>query len=346
MSNPFTLMFGKEPALTIRRDGILNEVVTDFQSELPTSQLYILIGARGAGKSVLLSEFYRYFDQEDDWVVADVNPHRDIREDLAAAIYDHGRVKHLFLKDGFDFSFQGLSFHLEGKEPLSSISSVLERMLAYLKKRNKKVLITLDEVSSTPRMKEFAHDYQSFVRKDYPVYLLMTGLYENVMTLQNDKSLTFLYRAPRKLLKPLDHEAVSFSYQKALNLSEEEADRLASLSGGYGFGYQLLGHLYYEHPSIDEDLLEQYDYQLSVNAYDKIWSSLGEKERQILRLIRGGEQSTSALPERIGVSPKAFSVYRERLLNKGLVLDPKRGVLTMALPRFDVFMDKEGISEI
>ena len=72
--NPFTLMFGKEPYLTIPRRNIVSEVYSDFSSPCPTSQIYIFIGARGAGKTVLLIELYNAFEKE-GWIVADVNPH-------------------------------------------------------------------------------------------------------------------------------------------------------------------------------------------------------------------------------------------------------------------------------
>ena len=42
-----------------------------------------------------------------------------------------------------------------------------------------------------------------------PVFLLITGLFENINLLQNEKSLTFLYRAPKVPMDPLDKMAVS-----------------------------------------------------------------------------------------------------------------------------------------
>lgn len=59
-TNPFTLMFGKEPNLTIRRDNIYSQIITEFSNPLPSTQFYILTGARGAGKTVMLSEVYNF----------------------------------------------------------------------------------------------------------------------------------------------------------------------------------------------------------------------------------------------------------------------------------------------
>lgn len=61
-ANPFTLMFGKEPKLSIKRDDMASEIINDFTSDLPSTQLYTIIGARGSGKTVFLTEIYDYFD--------------------------------------------------------------------------------------------------------------------------------------------------------------------------------------------------------------------------------------------------------------------------------------------
>ncbi len=41
MSNPFTLTFGKEPTEYISRVAQTNEIVNDFVSENPVSQVYV-----------------------------------------------------------------------------------------------------------------------------------------------------------------------------------------------------------------------------------------------------------------------------------------------------------------
>ena len=246
------------------------------------------------------------------------------------------------MKGSLDISFHGISFNLEGKEPVSSISSVVERMLAHLKRKKKKLLITLDEVTSNEKVREFAHDFQSFARKGYPIYLVMTGLHENVMTLQNDKSLTFLYRAPKILLEPLNIPAISKSYEKNLSVSSETAKKLANLTKGYGFGYQLLGYLFYSKRKVDDDLLDEYDYQLCINAYDKIWASVSENEKEVLfALTKAEEVPVSEIMKETGFGNKPFSSYRERLLQKGVIISKRRGYLSLALPRFDVFMSAQ-----
>ena len=76
-----------------------------------------------------------------------------------------------------------------------------------------RVLIAIDEVTSTPGMREFVHSFQMFVRQDLPVFLILTGLFQNIDLLQNKKGLTFLYRAPKITLSPLSIRAISRQYQ-------------------------------------------------------------------------------------------------------------------------------------
>ena len=66
-----------------------------------------------------------------------------------------------------------------------------------IKKKRKRVLVTIDEAVCNDTMKEFVSLFQIYMRQDLPVFLLMTGLYENIYELQNEKRLTFLYRAPK-----------------------------------------------------------------------------------------------------------------------------------------------------
>lgn len=76
----------------------------------------------------------------------------------------------------------------------------------------------------------------------------MTGLYKNISALQNEKSLTFLYRAPKVHLGPLNIGTISEDYQSVLGLDDEKGLALAKLTKGYSFAFQVLGYFTWEHP--------------------------------------------------------------------------------------------------
>lgn len=68
----------------------------------------------------------------------------------------------------------------------------------------------------------------------------MTGLYENIYNLQNDKVLTFLYRAPKLILEPLNYTAIRKQYMDIFSLDIDAAGELASLTKGYPLPFRYL----------------------------------------------------------------------------------------------------------
>ena len=212
MENIFTVTFGQLPSSYINREHVSEKICNDFCLDFPLSHIYIISGVRGSGKTVLLTDVSKTIEKKKDWIVVDVNPNREILEQIASGIYENAHVKHLFLSKSFSFSFHGFGFSIEGETPVSNVKTILEKMLTVLKKHNQKVLITIDEASNNYHMRAFAHDFQSLLRDEYPVFTLMTGLYENVNSLQNNKNLAFLYRAPKIELGPLNKELIKKEY--------------------------------------------------------------------------------------------------------------------------------------
>ena len=58
------------------------------------------------------------------------------------------------------------------------------------RKVKKGCLISVDEVTNSEYIRIFASSFQIFYETTIPSFLLMTGLYENIYNLQNDKVLT------------------------------------------------------------------------------------------------------------------------------------------------------------
>lgn len=221
MSNPFSTSFGLEPLSYIKRVGEENRIVEDFCSEHPSNYAYLITGVRGSGKTVLLSSISNRLDKEDEWIVIDPGSKSNLLETIASELYENGKMKHLFAKAEFSFSFQGISLTIHRDNPVSSAFSLLKKMLDHVKKKGMRVLITIDEVDNSQDMKNFMQDYQTLIREGYPVMLLMTGFDRNISKLQDNKSLTFLYRAPKIQLGPLSIATIAARYQKYLESDQE-----------------------------------------------------------------------------------------------------------------------------
>ena len=164
MNSSFSLSFGLLPSSYINREYASRQIWDDFSLDFPLSHMYIISGVRGSGKTVLLASITNKMKEDNNWIIVDVNPNRDVLEQVAAGLYENSKVKHLFLSKSFSFSFHGFGFSIEGKEPVSNIKTIVEKMLDVIKKQNKRVLITIDEASNNNSMRSFAHDFQSFLR--------------------------------------------------------------------------------------------------------------------------------------------------------------------------------------
>ena len=339
MSNPFNITFGKLPLEIIERKNIYDEIISSFNGN-NTNPLYILVGARGSGKTVTMTSIANHFKKEKNWIIVDINPHQDILEQIATSIYNKGKLKHLFIHPEFSFSFHGVSFSIKGGELINSISMLLDLMFEYLKKKGISVLVTIDEVSNNKYMKIFTHSFQSFLRNNYNLYLLMTGLHENVSSLENEKSLTFLYRAPKIYLPPLNLRAISYSYMDLLNMDEIEAIKCAKLTMGYAFGYQLLGYLLFESnkKKLDNKILKQFDIEIYEKSYMKIYSELTKKEKEIVTLIANGINNNQDLLSKMQIKNNYLSTYKQTLYKKGIIDISERGKISFILPRFKEFV--------
>lgn len=340
-NNPFTIAFGREPISLIKREKQLEQIKSSFLNENPLTYTYIITGIRGSGKTVLLTSTCAEFKKEDDWIVIELNPDRDMLESFAAKLYENSNLKYKFLKKEFSFSFHGLTFSLSGENPVYDVENLLEKMLSILKKHNKKVLVAIDEVSNNKEVRTFIHSFQILNRGNLPIFLLMTGLYENVSRLENNKSLTFLYRAPKIDLDPLDLFQVKNSYIKELNVNDETAIKLAKLTNGYAFAYQSLGYLSFDNGGqINKDLLTKYDEYLKIFAYDKIWSELSNVDHKILMKLAEKETGdVENVYKELNMKKSTFSSYRDKLIKNGVIVSKGWGFIDFALPRFREYID-------
>lgn len=341
MNNPFTLSFGKKPLQYVSRISQMQEIVENFNNETPSNQIYMITGVRGSGKTVMMTGIASELRREESWVVVELNPTRDLLQSLAAKLYSLPEMYAHFVQTKLDFSLLGLGLSVENATPITDIENAIELMLTELRKRGKKLLITIDEVINSEYIKVFVSAFQIFLRQDYPIFLLMTGLYENIYNLQNDKALTFLYRAPKMVLEPLNYTAVRRQYMDIFKLNFETAGQMAGLTKGYPFAFQVLGYLYWENREEKtlEDILPEYDQYLEEYVYSKIWSETSPKDKEILSIMaQSGETRIKNIREISNMTSGQFSMYRERLKNKGILDTRTYGEVSFALPRFAEFI--------
>lgn len=340
MQNPFSISFGRINEKIIQRDAEIQSVFEDFDSEATRNTVYIITGPRGCGKTVTLGRVLDVYKSRDAWVVARLSQSDNMLEQMASLLYENGLAKFKFLKVEFSFSFHGLTFSVRGENLVSSIHVYLTKLLEYYKKKGIRVLIGIDDVAKNAGVADFARAYQGFLIDHYDVRLLMSGLAKNISKLQTDRSLTFLFRAPKIKLPPLSIRSVASSYQDTFGITEEESIRLAKLTKGYAMAYQVLGDILFRtgEKSATKAVLKEFDDKLSEWSYETIWSKLSNQERKILSLVAMGRSSNQSLMEELQISKGNLAVYKKKLADEGLLNVSVRGKASLALPRFDCFV--------
>lgn len=341
MQNPFTLTFGKSPLEPVERPVQTKEIIDTFTAEQINQQMFIITGVRGSGKTVMMTEISQKLRENDQWIVIELNPATDLLKGLLSKLNSNKVCAGIIKSAKIDLSFFGFGVAIEGMSPITDEETAIIAILEKMKKNGKRLLITIDEVTNNEFMQVFAGSFQIFVRQDLPVFLLATGLYENIDELQNEKNLTFLYRAPKIQLKPLNNRAIMNKYKTIFKIESEQAAKMAELTKGYPFAFQVLGYLYWEnreHMTIEE-ILPEYDQYLEEYVYSKIWSEMSELDKKIVyEMSVSGETKIKNIREKLGMKSELFSVYRDRLKRKGVVNTQEYGHLSLALPRFDDFV--------
>jgi len=340
ISNPFTLTFAKLPNILIERNAQKNQIENMFNSMTPSNMIYMITGARGTGKTVMLSELIKFFSEDSDWVTIDLDPLQDLIN----------QVEHK-LKEGNTGTKNtevtlntpgvlGASVELKIKNNKDTdLESSIEKSLRKIKKQGRRVFIAIDDASNTEQMRLFSSMYQRLIRHDFPVYLVMTGIAKELQSLQDEKSLTFLTRALKITIEALNTTRIRAKYQEVLNIDYELADDMARFIKGYTYGFQVLGYIAWEWKNKNrkfalDDLTEEFDFQIADCSYDKIWLELSDRDKDVLYYIAEEKiASVETVRKKLNMTSQSFSTYRMRLIKQGVVNPVRHGYLEISLPR-------------
>jgi hypothetical protein len=285
-----------------------------------------------------MTEISRHLEASSDWIVIELNPERDMLTALASKLSSRNALSALFQEAKINLSFFGFGVEIAGTKPITDIETALSSMLKTLKKHGKRVLVTVDEASNSANMRVFAAAFQILIRQDLPLFLLMTGLHENIRNLQNEKSLTFLYRAPKIELGPLNLKSIARNYQKNCSVSEEAAAQMARMTRGYSFAFQVLGYYAFARKGLDEDVIASYREYLEEYVYEKIWDELSATDKKMVYgIAKVPSGKIGEIRAFLGIETNQFNPYRKRLIKKGILEGETFGYVHFVLPFFEEF---------
>lgn len=135
----------------------------------------------------MMSEIAQNLRENEDWIVLELNPAADLLQSMLSKLYSNKIISSFIKSARIDLSFFGFGVSIEGAPKITDPETAIIKILEKIKSESKRLLVCIDEMSNSNYMKVFAGSFQTFVRQDLPVFLLGTGLYENIDELQNKK---------------------------------------------------------------------------------------------------------------------------------------------------------------
>ena len=363
VTNAFSPTFGYKPKYIVGRDKEISEFmegITDAPGH--PNRATFFIGQSGMGKTVLLLELAER-SREAGFIVVRVVAGETMLDEIIEGVQIAGERLTEEEKNplksvsagAFGFSV-GLTFTEDIKKNFG-FNTKLSLLCEALMKRKKGVLFLIDEIrASTSEMRVFATTYQNLVGDGMNVAVAMAGLPNAISSVLNDKILTFLNRANKVDLNPLQIADVSACYAKVLRDLEIEFDAktlnaAAWATDGYPYLLQLVGYHMLKFLG-GESKLSATTVELAISnskralASDVILPCLNPLSAEDKRFLKAmaldiEESRVSDICDRLQVGKSHTQTYRRRLIEAGLIHASSRGLLAFSIPYLGQYLRGE-----
>ncbi len=355
MQNPFTTTFSRLPEDTYIITTAPEMIIENFSYDSPSEAIYKITGIRGSGKTVIMSNVQETMKSPEyakkGWLVYTLNPSRDMLSQFAAYLYSEDFIKKSVKSKSININASvfgtggGIGYAKTEDDKYFDIGVEIRKMLDIVQSKKKKVLLCVDEVSKTPEMITFSLEFGGWMISGLPVYIICTGLYENVTEISNVKNLTFFRRGTSIITAPLNHTRMCEMYKNKLKIDIDLAKKLATITKGYAYAFQQLGSIYFQKGNKVslEEVVDELRASLFSYSYEKIWEELSDEDRFLTSLITDKEQYKRAeVLDLMGDKMKNYSVYRDRLIKRG-VISAKQGYISIYPPFFSEYVKEYGV---
>ena len=336
-------------------NGVADEIINSFCDEDSSKFIYKITGLRGSGKSVEYSKVIRTLKERKDWLVYTLSASGEAVATLISKLRMERFVDSKTSKTEISSTttVEGNVLFAKGNEAINikqafqedehffSNEAILSGMIAKANKKGYKVLVGIDDISKTKEMVKLLSMIGSMILEGLKIYLVVTGLAENIEEFSSEKNLTFFKRADSKEIKSLNKFDIKYMYEKLLGIDSNEAKRLEEMTKGYAYAYQVLGSLYFGKQDREtvEDIIPDFERILFRDSYELIWKSLTPGEKDMIRCIFRSENGRTDKIKALMNKASNYSMYRHRLINKHIVNADSRGYLTIDLPYFDKYIE-------
>lgn len=353
--NPFDITFSGVPPVYIETKSVhdcLFDILTGY-----SSSSYFITGVRGSGKTVMMNRIVEMLlhTSADDLDYEFYHVPLLSNGDMISSLFD--QLVHRVRK--FRAEFRSLSVGFPGIFNISvdfdrvnstSLQSAILEMMRILAAKRVHVLISVDEVSPNKQLSVFGQLLNLIKSEQLPMTVLMTGLPQMIDKIKNMKNLTFLYRARQVFTDSLDESKMTEAYVDNLHCPFSYALKLAKVSMGYPYAFQVLGSFTFRQlnyndkgirPTWDNNLYKlvvgQGKEQLFLAAYTKLYTELPRNERIYLDHVKPG-QHLKAMSDSMGWTTALTGRYRKILIRRRLIKPVSYGVVGFTLPFFGEYI--------
>ena len=355
----FQPTFGNRPVQYIGRDSIITQFMEGLKEPVGSrNRCTLFLGQRGMGKTALLLELSDRA-QKSGFVVARVTAHEGMPNAIIEQLqlngsqyFNDNKRKVTGVKAGaLGFSF-GLTFS-EAAERQYGFRSKMSLLCDKLAEKGKGALILIDEVRTSPAMREVAASYQELVGDRKNIAIAMAGLPHAVSSVLNDSVLTFLNRATKTELGLISAQLIRAYYERAFHLigittSDDILDRASRSTRGFPYLMQLIGYYVIQYTpeggAVTEVIMDKVERaamrDMEDNVFKPILAPLSDNDKVFLRALArcGDKASTAKLQGMLGKKGPAIQPYRKRLIEAGIIEAPKRGELVFAVPYLSEYL--------
>ncbi len=356
--NPFTPVVGKVPLYLAGREAIIDDVEAALSGAgNDPAIISLLVGARGTGKTTLLS----YFADEAEaggWITARVTCVSGMLEDIL--VRTRRAAKHLVdTAPSRKVKAVGLAnlatLELEQSSPeTTNWRAQLEDLLDALAELGTGLLVTVDEVApSVAEMERLVSAFQHFIDEGKRVSLIMAGLPYGVTSLLSGKSTSFLRRAARYELEALSDYEVEEALLRTMkeggkSFAPDALEAAVEAIHGFPFMLQLVGYRAWRMAG-NADVVDAKSVDAAVGVarkeleqrvYEAVWFELSEADKSFLAAMAqdGGVTRQSELASRLKKPSGHVSRYKKRMLQQGIIQERSRGLLEFCLPGFKDYL--------
>lgn len=370
MRNPFTPDFGRRPAHLVGCGPLLEGALGALSAGQGESEFTrLLMGPRGAGKTILLAEIAETAAYNGYFVVSTDAATPGLLDRIPACIAETSQENQAAAGMSTARRISGLTVGPVGvrwetvpeSQPRWSLRRHLMALAMWARDHNTRAVLAVDELHAGDRieLRRLSADMQMVTKvRELPLAFVGAGLSEMAYTVLRDKKMTFFHRCHRDHTKTLDFDEAWRGLRLTVmdaggSITPDALDAMArSVAGSLPYHLQSLGHHAWElagapDRQIDADVAEAAARRASQDMSERVvtpmWHDLPELDQDYMTALArcGGDCTRADIAQAAppGISGRSLRQAQSRLEAAGhIVSGPGKrislsGPLTAAVVR-------------